>query len=281
MKSSVWCCISNKKVSFVCVISVCLYLLLIVILCNVVYPPWRPTRLWLRDTLVNIDQLMDPDKSSKPRNPWSGYLTADDVNTLAGSRRSVVSRTGIQCSALFRGDQDEIHRAEEYMRNNTPDLFTPRDYLRMTRNCTDFRKTRGYSPKPVSLEEAEFPIAFSILMYTNVQQVERLLRAIYAPQNYYCIHVDAKASEEDHATMTAITNCFSNVFVAPRPVEVHWGHISIMYAEMVCLQKLLNFKWKYFLNLSGKMFPAHSNSELVQILKLYNGANDIEGSFER
>ena len=64
-------------------------------------------------------------------------------------------------------------------------------------------------------------------------------------------------------------------------LQVYWGHISIVYAEMSCLQDLLRYKWKYFINLSGFMFPAHSNRELVEILRLYDGANDIEGSFTR
>ena len=54
-----------------------------------------------------------------------------------------------------------------------------------------------------------------------------------------------------------------------------------MYAEMNCLRDLLRYKWKYFINLSGFMFPAHSNRDLVEVLQLYDGANDIEGSFTR
>jgi len=64
-------------------------------------------------------------------------------------------------------------------------------------------------------------------------------------------------------------------------LQVYWGHISIVYAEMNCMLDLLRYKWKYFINLSGFMFPAHSNRELVEILRLYDGANDIEGSFAR
>ena len=43
----------------------------------------------------------------------------------------------------------------------------------------------------------------------------------------------------------------------------------------------MQYQWKYFINLSGQMFPLHTNAELVQILKLYNGANDIEGTYKR
>lgn len=63
--------------------------------------------------------------------------------------------------------------------------------------------------------------------------------------------------------------------------QVFWGHISIIYAEMNCLRDLLKYQWRYFINLSGFMFPAHSNRNLVNILKLYDGANDIEGTYKR
>ena len=33
---------------------------------------------------------------------------------------------------------------------------------------------------------------YSMLIFKSVGQVERLLRAIYRPQNIYCIHVDIK-----------------------------------------------------------------------------------------
>jgi len=47
-------------------------------------------------------------------------------------------------------------------------------------------------------------------------QVERLLRAIYMPQNFYCIHIDSKAPAHVHQLTAAIANCFDNVFIASR-----------------------------------------------------------------
>ena len=57
-------------------------------------------------------------------------------------------------------------------------------------------------------------------MYTDAEQVERLLRAIYRPQNIYCIHVDRKSPSHVHNAMRAIANCFPNVFIASRSVNV-------------------------------------------------------------
>ncbi|XP_069115830.1 beta-1,3-galactosyl-O-glycosyl-glycoprotein beta-1,6-N-acetylglucosaminyltransferase-like isoform X2 [Argopecten irradians] len=39
--------------------------------------------------------------------------------------------------------------------------------------------------------------------------------------------------------------------------------------------------WKYFINLTGQEFPLRTNAELVKILKLYNGTNDVSGTIRR
>lgn len=36
--------------------------------------------------------------------------------------------------------------------------------------------------------------------------------------------------------------------------------------------------WNYLINIAGQSFPLRTNEEIVAILGLYNGTNDIEGS---
>ena len=193
--------------------------------------------------------------------------------------RSSQRPANINCQALFNNDFDEMYQANQYMRNHQPDTITDAEYINMTRDCANFRWSRGYIMKPLSRKELETPLAFSIITYKNVFQTEKLLRAIYMPQNFYCVHLDIKANESTQLAMHSIAECFPNVFIASR--FVHWGHISIIYAELNCLSDLVQYSWKYFLNLSAQMFPLHSNRELVQILNMYDGANDIEGTQDR
>ena len=40
--------------------------------------------------------------------------------------------------------------------------------------------------------------------------------------------------------------------------------------------KNLTANWKYLLNLASTEFPLRTNYELARILKIFNGANDIE-----
>jgi len=121
----------------------------------------------------------------------------------------------------------------------------------------------------------------SILMYEQFEQVERLLRLIYRPNNFYCIHVDRNAPPEMHLAVRSVAACLSkNVIVAHPSFRVTWGTMSIVDAELQCIEQLLalNKDWKYFLNLVGRDFPLKTNLELVRILKAFGGANDIEGS---
>ena len=36
-------------------------------------------------------------------------------------------------------------------------------------------------------------------------------------------------------------------------------------------------KWKYFINLASQAFPLKTNEEIVEILKTFNGGNDVLG----
>ncbi|XP_078000545.1 beta-1,3-galactosyl-O-glycosyl-glycoprotein beta-1,6-N-acetylglucosaminyltransferase-like [Glandiceps talaboti] len=150
-------------------------------------------------------------------------------------------------------------------------------FVPITRNCSFFLHSEGYINKPVSQEEINFPLAFSIMIHTSAHQVEQLLRTIYRPHNIYCIHIDKKAPSELHTAMKAITSCFDNVFIASRLDRVVWGTITQVHAERSCQKELLvqNQKWKYLINLTGQEFPLKTNLEIVQILKQFQGQNDI------
>ena len=69
---------------------------------------------------------------------------------------------------------------------------------------------------------------------------ERLLRAIYHPQNIYCIHVDKKSSGELLEAVKKLSSCFPNVFVASKLIEVHYAHWSRVEADISCFEDLVN-----------------------------------------
>lgn len=150
-------------------------------------------------------------------------------------------------------------------------------YMDLTSDCTAFHKHRGYTMFPLTSEEEEFPVAFSLLVYKDAEMVERLLRAVYRPQNYYCIHVDQNSSDIFFRAIMDIANCFNNVFVATKRLNVQWSEdrFSVMDTELLCIRELWRFpKWKYLITLTGQDFPLRTNLELVRTLKAHKKATD-------
>lgn len=201
--------------------------------------------------------------------------------TLADLPRINVS--GVDCKAVFRRNRHELRRASEFQETHEKVPVKPLKYIKQASNCTRFVARRHYATSPVNDEEAEYPIAFSILMFRDVEQFERLLRAVYRPQNLYCIHVDSKSSSDIRAAVIAIAGCFENVFVLQRSFDVVWGTFSVLEPELVCMKRLLrrSKKWRYFINLTGQEFPLKTNWQIVRILKAFNGSNNMEGTLQR
>ena len=179
----------------------------------------------------------------------------------------------LDCKAIFNGDKNEIQKG---IAVNEPFFHSDDKIMNIAKNCSALKRL-GYITKPVLKREEIFPIAFTILMYKDVAQVEFLLRTIYRPQNVYCIHVD-KSATKARRQMEDIVSCFQNVFIVSEPVTIIYAGFSRLQADINCMRDLNNHpvKWKYLINLSGQMFPLKSNEEMVRILEIYNGANDIE-----
>jgi len=84
-----------------------------------------------------------------------------------------------------------------------------------------------------------------------------------------------------HRGIEAVASCLPNVMIARPAMNVIWGEITVVQAEMSCMGYLLahpGVQWKYFINLVARDLPLRTNEELVKILKAYDGANDIHGS---
>ncbi|XP_072045192.1 N-acetyllactosaminide beta-1,6-N-acetylglucosaminyl-transferase-like isoform X1 [Amphiura filiformis] len=190
----------------------------------------------------------------------------------------------VNCSAIFAGNESVI-KSTELMLNQRRDankmmtVPSTQEVLRWVNNCSRLKQERLYIEHPLSKEEADYPIAYSMVVYNHAAQVERLLRAIYHPQNVYCLHVDYKSSPEFFQAMCRLCGCFDNVFVASKRSNVEWGSISALKADLHCMRDLFKHpvQWKYVINLCGKDFPLKTNLELVRQLKAYENHNCIEG----
>ena len=185
----------------------------------------------------------------------------------------------LDCKLLAQQDAGEMARAKVILQHKkrlppTPDWH----FLRPTRYCDKFIRDRGYEMSTPSEEERNFPLAFSIRMHGSVVQAERLLRAIYRPQNVYCIHIDRASAPIVQTAMRSIIHCFPNVVVSSLYEDYVYESFSPVKADLQCVRQLLTMgvPWRYYLNLAGSEFPLRTNLELVHVLKQLNGTNDIE-----
>lgn len=181
------------------------------------------------------------------------------------------------CSWLFNYNESEMEYTKLYL--NKTEYKSPENdlFMELTKDCESYKSQR-YFTEPLSQEEKDFPLGFGIRMHKNVAQVEQLLRAIYMPQNVYCIYIDKKATQEIHQVMALISRCLRNVFIASHVEDFIYTGFSPVGADLQCMQDMLNttVQWKYFINVAGSEFPLKTNLEMVRILKLLNGTNDIE-----
>ena len=109
-----------------------------------------------------------------------------------------------------------------------------------------FISERRYITDSLSQEEEKFPLAYSIVVHKDAGQVERLLRAIYRPQNSYCIHIDVKATTNFFLALQNLADCFPNVFVSKKREDVIYTHFSRLQADLNCMEVLLEVRSTLF-----------------------------------
>lgn len=214
------------------------------------------------------------------------YVQITKDNTIIKSRQArgptdfrsrLTEQHGIKCSDIYDMDPVALGKSLE-LRKKVPRIPSDKSMVNVTVDCEQFLASRRYREVQVSEHELDFPLAFSLVVHKDAHMVERLLRAVYAPHNIYCIHYDQKSSSHFTAAIDGLARCLPNVFVASRLETVQYAGISRLRADLNCLSDLLqsNIRWKYAINLCGQDFPLRSNAELVSELKALKGMNMLE-----
>ena len=204
-------------------------------------------------------------------------MTVSEPKLNKQQSREVLILPNSICPDLISGNNKAIKIGKAVTRWEVVNLKSY-DFTSPKFDCEDFRTKQEYIMTS-SEEELDFPLAFSIVLYKDVAQFEKLLRAIYRPHNYYSIHVDAKADPSIHRAVKLISQCLDHVVVITRPVAVTWGRFTVLEADLLCMRELLKHgHWKYFINLTGQEYPLKTNLEIVKILKIFRGANNVDAS---
>jgi beta-1,6-N-acetylglucosaminyltransferase 4 len=190
----------------------------------------------------------------------------------------LVPEIAINCSKAIAGEKAEIERVAGIV-SSWKNGISDKDILNRVHNCTWLRSSFANNLYNSKLEKS-FPLAFTFVVHNSPQQVLRLLRLMYRPQNTYCIHYDYKSPYKDF--FHSIAECFSNVVIPLKLERVFWGHYSILAAQMSCMRHLLHHrvtqlhKWEYVINMCGKELPLISMRELVSRLMKLNGTSSIK-----
>jgi len=151
-------------------------------------------------------------------------------SSLAESECLSRSCRHITCDKLFVGDQAAIAAARIFERKSLSD----EKVYKYATDCSRLQNLGEYQMTPVRASDVDFPIAFTILLHWNSEQFERLLRAIYRPQNIYCVHVDIKSPKSFQSAIKAIVNCFPNIFLATHlHYVVYAGHSRLQVCNKV------------------------------------------------
>ncbi|CEF68496.1 Glycosyl transferase, family 14-containing protein [Strongyloides ratti] len=178
--------------------------------------------------------------------------------------------SNINCYAIL--NEDDI-----YIKNEAKNLRKLKNLQNtFPTSCHDIKR-RGYYPdKPLSQEEADFPLAYVRTIYTDYLTLEYQFLLSYAPQNHYCFIIDKKQSGDFHSKIFALSNCFKNVYIISNQYNMDSNGNDINHANFRCMKYLNSKSYKYLIVLNNDDMPLKTNREMIEILKIYNGTIDID-----
>ncbi|XP_006018251.1 beta-1,3-galactosyl-O-glycosyl-glycoprotein beta-1,6-N-acetylglucosaminyltransferase 7 [Alligator sinensis] len=181
------------------------------------------------------------------------------------------------CSALFEGKSAALQIGNVCQSIHQPEMLY---CIQTPCNCSAVLKNLHFITKPLSEEEKNFSLAYIITIHKELEMFVKLLRAIYVPQNVYCIHIDEKTSKDYKAAVQTIVNCFENIFITSKRESVVYAGFSRLQADINCMKDLIKFniQWNYVINLCGQDYPIKTNKEIIQYIKSkWNGKNITPG----
>ncbi|KAM3877541.1 beta-1,3-galactosyl-O-glycosyl-glycoprotein beta-1,6-N-acetylglucosaminyltransferase 7 [Diretmus argenteus] len=167
-----------------------------------------------------------------------------------------------KCRAFLSSAEEEV---EWHRRDCQVETYILTSHL----TCSHLTRHLHFITRPLSQEEANYPLAFILTVHKELELLIRLLRAIYTPQNVYCIHVDAKSPWKYRKAVQRLVSCLPNAFLSSRSETVAYAGFSRLQADVNCMKDLARSKvgWRKVVNLCGQDFPVKSNLELVRYMQ--------------
>ncbi|XP_030372520.1 xylosyltransferase oxt [Scaptodrosophila lebanonensis] len=110
-----------------------------------------------------------------------------------------------------------------------------------------------------------------------LRQVHRLIKALYAPNHVYYIHVDAR-QDYLYRKLLELEPKFPNIRLARTRFSTIWGGASLLTMLLHCMQDLLksSAEWDFVINLSESDFPVKTLDKLEDFLTANRGRNFVK-----
>uniref|UniRef100_A0AAF5DF75 Glycosyltransferase family 92 protein n=1 Tax=Strongyloides stercoralis TaxID=6248 RepID=A0AAF5DF75_STRER len=163
--------------------------------------------------------------------------------------------SNINCHSILNGNEAYIRKEAK----NFKKLSKLQNTFPMS--CDDIRRRGFYPDEAISMEEANFPLAYVRTIYTDYLTLEYQFLLTYAPQNHYCFIIDKKQNGDFHISNQYTMDSNGN---------------DINRANFKCMEYLNSKNYKYLIILNNDDMPLKTNREMVEILKVYNGTIDID-----
>uniref|UniRef100_A0A8C5L811 Glucosaminyl (N-acetyl) transferase family member 7 n=1 Tax=Jaculus jaculus TaxID=51337 RepID=A0A8C5L811_JACJA len=178
------------------------------------------------------------------------------------------------CSALSEG-KGAAPQIAQFCRNpHRPELLA---HLRAPQNCSKVSRGLRFISRPLSAVEQNFSLAYIIGVRKELAMFVRLLRAIYVPQNVYCIHIDKKAPRKYKTAVQALANCLENVFISSRGRKTALEGPESVQTDLSCMSDLVQHQrpWSCVIKLCGQDFPIKTNREIIHYIRDKGNGNSI------
>ena len=165
------------------------------------------------------------------------------------------------------------------------DFLSEASIIDRASDCKAYFTTSGPDFFNENEEENNFPLAFAIKVHKQIGILEMFLSVMFHPGDSFCIHVDAKASNEVKAAVEGLARCYrqrfpgSNVFTASFPIPVIWGDSGTITADTNCFRELeeKDKMWRMAVTVVGTELPLMTREEFRRRLKeSYSKGNAID-----
>ena len=215
---------------------------------------------------------------SATQSPTHDHCDVSGKSWKRGIITQLRPRIEANCELLIHNDRREVNKVKRDI-SLWRSQESEEEWIESLSDCEkvveDFSNNFYNSP-----EEIAFPLAYVLVVYTNPRQMVRLIKALWRPQNLFCVHPDAKQSDEFIGVFRQLSKCLGNIFLPRKLEKVYYQHHSIMDSQMNCYEDLLRYpsstSWKYVINLCGRELPLKTNREMVKSLKALKGSSAIE-----